>query len=62
MILRLEKQYLDSKQIQYIDMTEEFRVEGRKRQLYLLRNTHWNDSGNELAAKIIFRTISGFVE
>lgn len=62
MILRLEKQYLDSKQIQYIDMTEEFRVEGRKRQLYLLRNTHWNDSGNELAAKIIFRTTSGFVE
>jgi len=56
------KQYLDSKQIQYIDMTKEFRVEGRKRQLYLLRNTHWNDSGNELAAKIIFRNISGLVE
>lgn len=56
------KQYLDSKQIQYIDLTEEFRVEGRERQLYLLRDTHWNDSGNELAAKIIFRNISGFVE
>jgi len=43
-------------------MMNEFRVEGRKRQLYLLKDTHWNDSGNELAAKIIFRNISGFVE
>lgn len=56
------KQYLDSKQIQYIDLTEEFRVVGKKKQLYLLRNTHWNDAGNELAAKIIFKNISGFVE
>ena len=55
------KQYLNSKQIQYVDMTKEFRAEGKKRQLYLLRNTHWNDSGNELAAKIIFRNLSGFV-
>jgi hypothetical protein len=57
---KLLKQYLDFKQIQYIDMLKEFRVEGKRRQLYLLRDTHWNDSGNELAAKLIFKNILGF--
>ena len=59
---KILRKYLDSKQIHYIDMLDEFRAEGRKRQLYLLRDTHWNDSGNELAAKIIFRNISGTVK
>ena len=59
---KILKQYLDSKQIQYIDMLNEFSAEGREGQLYLYRDTHWNDSGNELAADIIFRNICGFVE
>ena len=54
--------HLDSRQIPYIDLMDEFRTEGKKQQLYLLRNTHWNDSGNELAANIIFRKISAIVE
>ena len=58
---KLLKQHLDFKQIQYIDMLKEFRVEGKRRQLYLLRDTHWNDSGNELAAKLIFKNLLGFV-
>ena len=59
---KILKQYLDAKQIVYIDMLKEFRVKGSKRQLYLLRNTHWNDSGNELAAKIIFKKVLEYVE
>ena len=58
----LLKRYLESKKIQYIDMTEEFRAEGKKKPLYLPRDTHWNEAGNELAAKIIFKKISEFVQ
>ena len=48
--------------IKYIDMLDECRAEGKKRQLYLFRDTHWNESGNELAAKIIFRHMPGYFE
>jgi len=59
---KLLKQYLDSKNISYIDMLNQFRIEGKKESLYLLRNTHWNDAGNNLAANIIFQNTLNFVK
>ena len=50
----LLKKFLDSKHISYLDMLDRFRVEGKQRALYLYKNTHWNDAGNNLAADLLF--------
>ncbi len=47
--------FLATKQIPYIDLTEQFKVEEQKRELYLLNDPHWNKAGNELAADILFQ-------
>ena len=52
---KLLKTFLESKQIAYLDMLDRFRVEARQRELYLFRNTHWNDAGNQLAADTLFQ-------
>ena len=49
------KTFLVSKQIPYLDLLEMFRAEEPKRDLYLLRDIHWNKAGNELAAKTLFQ-------
>jgi len=49
--------FLRSKDISYIDLTDRFRSESREKNLYLLRDPHWNRPGNELAANILFATL-----
>lgn len=49
------KSFLDSKQIPYLDLLDSFRSEEPKRDLYLWRNTHWNQAGNKLAAEELFQ-------
>lgn len=50
----LLKSFLDSKQIPYLDMLGRFRTQEQKQDLYLFRNTHWNEAGNKLAAEMLF--------
>jgi hypothetical protein len=40
--------------IHCLDLFEPFQEQGKTRQLYTLRNTHWNEAGNRLAADLIF--------
>ncbi len=47
-------EFLDSKGIPYIDLLDEFRTKGSNGELYILRDTHWNDEGIELAASVMF--------
>jgi hypothetical protein len=51
------KSFLQSKDISYIDLTDRFRSEGKEKDLYVLRDSHWNRSGNQLAADILFETL-----
>jgi len=51
------KSFLRSKDISYIDLTDRFRSEGQEKDLYILGDPHWNRSGNELAANILFDTL-----
>jgi len=51
------KSFLELKSIPYIDFTDRFRAEGQTKALYLLRDTHWNSSGNQLAADIFFENL-----
>jgi hypothetical protein len=37
-----------------LDLLEQFQEQGKTRDLYALRDTHWNDAGNRLAADLIF--------
>jgi len=50
----LLKSFLESKGIPYLDLSDRFRAEGQKRDLYQLRDTHWNSAGNQLAAEMLF--------
>lgn len=50
----LLRSFLESKSIPFIDLSDRFRTEGKKQDLYLLRDTHWNSAGNQLAADILF--------
>jgi len=47
--------YLDSNQIPYVDLLDEFRDKSEEVDLYLIRDTHWNAVGNLLAAETIFK-------
>jgi len=51
------KSFLQSKDISYIDFTDRFISESREKDLYLLRDPHWNRSGNQLAANILFEAL-----
>ena len=53
----LLKTFLTRKGIPFVDFLDQFRVEGQKQDLYLPRNTHWNESGNQLAADILFNDL-----
>ena len=41
--------------INCLDLLEPFQKVGKTRQLYALRDTHWNEAGNRLAADLIFQ-------
>jgi len=58
----LLKSFLRSKGIPFVDLTDRFRAEGDKRELYILRNTHWNDAGNQFAANVLFEGLPRQVE
>ena len=51
------KSFLQSKDISYIDLTDRFRSEGQENDLYVLRDSHWNRLGNQLAANILFESL-----
>ncbi len=57
LVQNILKSFLQSKDISYIDFTDRFRSEGQEKDLYLLRDSHWNRSGNQLAADILFETL-----
>ena len=40
--------------IHCLDLLGQFQEQGKTRQLYTLRDTHWNEAGNRLAADLIF--------
>lgn len=50
----LLKRYLDQQHIAYLDLLKPFQTRGKSQSLYLLRNTHWNEAGNRLAADALF--------
>ncbi len=58
----LLKSFLQSKEIPFIDFLDRFRAEGKQRELYSLRDTHWNGAGNQLAADILFEDLAKRVE
>jgi hypothetical protein len=41
--------------IDCLDLLGPFQAEAKARQLYALRDTHWNEAGNRLAADLIFQ-------
>ena len=41
--------------IHCLDLLGAFQEQGKTRELYALRDTHWNEAGNRLAADLIFR-------
>lgn len=43
--------------IDYLDMLEPFQEAGKEEVLYLLRDTHWNLKGNQLAANLLFNRL-----
>lgn len=51
---KLLHKFLDSRGIPYVDLLDEFKSQGKNGGLYVPRDTHWNDKGNELAASILF--------
>lgn len=51
------KSFLDTKGIRYLDLTDKFRAEGEKKDLYLLRDTHWNSAGIQLTADTLFEEV-----
>jgi hypothetical protein len=40
--------------INCLDMLGQFQEQGKTRQLYMLRDSHWNEAGNRLAGDLIF--------
>ena len=58
----LLKQFLDSKGIPSIDFLDRFHAEGKKKDLYVLRDSHWNAAGNQLAAEILFEDLGKRLE
>ena len=41
--------------IHCLDLLKPFQEKGKSRPLYALRDTHWNEAGNRLAADLIFQ-------
>jgi lysophospholipase L1-like esterase len=54
---RILREHLDARGIAYVDLLETFRDAARTRPLYLVRNTHWNRAGNQLAADTLHQAL-----
>jgi hypothetical protein len=48
--------------IDYLDMLDPFQEAGKEKVLYLLRDTHWNLTGNQLAANLLFNRLKPQVD
>lgn len=48
---------LEAHGIDYLDMLEPFQEAGKDEVLYILRDTHWNLKGNQLAANLLFQRL-----
>lgn len=53
---------LEAHDIDYLDMLEPFQEAGKEQVLYILRDTHWNLTGNQLAANLLFNTLKPQVD
>lgn len=51
---KLVKERLGLLQVPYLDILPRFVAESKSQSLYKLRDTHWNDDGNLLAANLLF--------
>ncbi|HEY4002006.1 MAG TPA: hypothetical protein VGO93_24240 [Candidatus Xenobia bacterium] len=61
-VQRLVADACNKKGIPYLDMLSDFKAAGQKETLYVLRNTHWNDAGNTLAAQSMYRWLQPTVD
>jgi len=51
---KILSRFLEKEQIPYVDLLEGFEKEATEKDLYQLRDTHWNEAGNRLAADMIY--------
>lgn len=51
---RVLRASLDARGVPVLDLLQEFRLQEEREQLYLPRDTHWNETGNALAARQMF--------
>jgi hypothetical protein len=57
----LIREILEREGVAYVDLLQDFRAafsEHPEKPLYILRNTHWNRAGNELATEILYKWLS----
>jgi hypothetical protein len=51
---RVLRESLEARGVPVLDLLPEFRVQEEREQLYVPRDTHWNEAGNALAARQLF--------
>jgi hypothetical protein len=56
------RDFLGAENIPYIDMLERFRQAARQERLYRVRDSHWNQAGNRLAAAILQESLTPAIE
>lgn len=54
--------FLEENDIPFVDLLPRFREEGKNRDLYKLRDSHWNEDGNLLAAEVLYPAIEKLVD
>ncbi len=59
---KLLKGFLASQGIPCLDLLPEFRAKNKSVRLYAVRDPHWNEAGNRLAADLIFPHLLNYVE
>ncbi|MDA0211321.1 MULTISPECIES: SGNH/GDSL hydrolase family protein [Desertifilum] len=47
-------EHLEKENIPYLDLLQPFQAASQTQSLYLLRDTHWNAEGNQLAANLLY--------
>lgn len=55
-------EFLTQQNIPYIDLLDRFRQVGKTDSLYVLRDTHWNPAGNQLASDILYQHLLAYVK
>jgi hypothetical protein len=59
---KLLRRFLQSENVPYVDMLERFRQAARQERLYRLRDSHWNQAGNRLAAATLQESLEPIME